>query len=372
MNKKINIVIPMVGVGKRFLDSGFRLPKPLIQVREKAIVQHAIESLDVDGNYIFIVRTSEFSEELKFLLKSIKPDCHIIEIDYLTDGSVSSILLAEKFINNDEELITTNCDQRTDWSGTSFLDFCRNSNADGVVVTYPYDGIILNEKSPYSFIQVDESGNALRLEEKFAISNNALCGIHYWAKGKDFISSAQEMIKNNDRTNNEFYVAKTYNYLIKSKKTIKHYPIKKSDFFSLGTPEDVKKFNGIKNEFNSFKPSTIFCDLDGTIIKHLHSFSDVTFVKPELLPGVREKFDEWDSKGFKIILVTARKESARLITELHLRELGIPYDQLIMGVASGNRILINDKMFENIDRASAVNIITNEGFNNVEWAKHGL
>jgi dTDP-glucose pyrophosphorylase len=194
----------------------------------------------------------------------------------MTDGSVSSILLAKEHINNDEELITTNCDQRTDWDAKKFIDFCNSSNSDGIVVTYPYDGILLNEKSPYSFIDVNSNGIATRLEEKFAISEHALCGIHYWKKGKYFVSSAEDMIKNNDRTNNEFYVAKTYNYMIKQGKNIKHYPIKKSEFYSLGTPEDVKKYNGIKNEFSSFKASTIFCDLDGTILKHLHSFSDVS------------------------------------------------------------------------------------------------
>lgn len=368
----MNIVIPMVGLGKRFADAGFKKPKPLIEVRNKAIIEHAIESFGVDANYIFIIRTSDFSEELKFVLKSLKPNCKIIEIDHMTDGSVSSILLARDLINNDEELITTNCDQRTDWDHNSFIKFCRGTDADGVVVTYPYDGIILREKSPYSFIEVDSSGKGIRLEEKFAISENALCGIHYWKKGSDFVSSSEEMINNNDRTNNEFYVAKTYNYLIKKNKTIKHYPIKKSEFYSLGTPEDVKKYNGIKNEFSAVKASTIFCDLDGTILKHLHSFSDVTNIKPELLPGVREKFDEWDSRGHKIILVTARKESARDLTESHLKMLGIPYDQLIMGVASGCRVLINDKLFDNKDRAVSVNVTTNEGFKKVDWEKYSL
>ena len=368
----MNIVIPMVGLGKRFSDAGFKKPKPLIDVRGKAIIEHAVESFGIDANYIFIIRTSDFSEELKFILKTVKPNCKIVEVDYITDGSVSSVLLAKEFINNDEELITTNCDQRTDWNPQQFLDFCKISESDGVVVTYPYDGILLGEKSPYSFIELDSSGKAKRMEEKFAISEHALCGVHYWKKGKDFVNSAEDMIKNNDRTNNEFYVAKTYNYMIKQGKTIKHFPIKKGEFYSLGTPEDVKKYNGMKNEFSSVKASTIFCDLDGTIIKHLHSFSEVTNVKPELLPGVREKFDEWDSKGHKIILVTARKESARELTESHLKMLGIPYDQLIMGAASGCRILINDKLFDNKERALSVNVTTNEGFKKVDWEKYNL
>ena len=43
----MNIVIPMVGLGKRFSDAGFTLPKPLIQVIGKAIVQHSVESFGI-------------------------------------------------------------------------------------------------------------------------------------------------------------------------------------------------------------------------------------------------------------------------------------------------------------------------------------
>lgn len=238
----MNIVIPMVGLGKRFSDAGFALPKPLINVKGKTIIEHAVQSFGIDGNYIFILRKTDFSEKLKDILKSIKPNCRVVEIDYITDGSVSSILLAKEFIDNDEELVTTNCDQRTEWNHNNFIQFCRNSNSDGVVVTYPYKEIKIGEKSPYSFIQIDSNGNAEKLEEKTAISELALCGIHYWKHGKDFVYSANEMIKNNDRVNNEFYVAKTYNYLIKNGLRIKHYPLNYGQFFSLGTPDDFYQY----------------------------------------------------------------------------------------------------------------------------------
>lgn len=241
----MNIVIPAVGLGQRFIDSGFILPKPLIEVKEKTIIEHAIESFSIDGNYIFIIRKSNFSDFLKETINKIKPKSKIIEIDYLTEGSVSSILLAKDFINTEEELITTNCDQRTDWDYTSFLNTCRKDNIDGCVAVYPYKNIILNEKSPYSFIKVDSKNIALQFEEKYAISNLALCGIHYWRKGKDFVESAEQMIKNNDRINNEFYVSKTYNYLIKKNKKITYHMLKEREFFCLGTPQDVENF---KNE----------------------------------------------------------------------------------------------------------------------------
>ena len=238
----MNIVIPMVGLGKRFSDAGFLDPKPLINVNGKTIIQRALDSLRIDGNYFFIIRKSNYSLQLSNLLKKLKPSCKIIEIDYLTDGSVNSILLAKDFINTDEELITTNCDQELFWDSKKFINFCNQSNCDGVVVTYPYNDIVVGNKSPYSFIEMDSDGNGIKLEEKFAITDKALCGIHYWRRGRDFVSSSEKLIKNNDRVNNEFYVSKTYNYLIRDGKKIKSFDLKKNQFFSLGTPDDLKYY----------------------------------------------------------------------------------------------------------------------------------
>jgi NDP-sugar pyrophosphorylase family protein len=239
------VVIPIVGLGKRFIEAGYEKPKPLILVKDKLIIEHAIESLDIDAKFIFIIRESAYSEDLKNKLFSLKPNSKILEVNYLTDGSASSILLAKDLIDNDEELITTNCDQITNWQSKKFLNFCRINQLDGCVATYPFKDIQLNKKSPYSFIKADSNKFAVQMEEKLAISNLALCGIHYWQHGKYFVSSAEEMIKNNDRVNNEFYVSKTFNYLIKENKKISYFALEEKQFISLGTPEDVEKY---KNE----------------------------------------------------------------------------------------------------------------------------
>jgi hydroxymethylpyrimidine pyrophosphatase-like HAD family hydrolase len=130
---------------------------------------------------------------------------------------------------------------------------------------------------------------------------------------------------------------------------------------------------GKHNEFYSHKPKTIFCDIDGTILKHAHRFSELDNFSPIALSGVVDKFNEWDSLGHKIILVTARKESGREMTERHLKSLGLMWDHLIMGVSSGQRILINDKLkSQDPDRAKAVNVITDSGFISVDWEDFGL
>lgn len=130
---------------------------------------------------------------------------------------------------------------------------------------------------------------------------------------------------------------------------------------------------GKQAEFYTDKPKTIICDIDGTILKHAHVFSDLMWGDPELNPGVRDKLNEWDSLGHTIILMTARKESARDMTERQLEDLGVMWDHLIMGVTSGKRILINDKLQpEDPDRSLSVNVITDSGFTNTDWEGLGL
>ena len=87
----------------------------------------------------------------------------------------------------------------------------------------------------------------------------------------------------------------------------------------------------------------------------------------ELLPGTLDILDEWDRKGYNIILTTGRRESMRKVTEKQLSEVGIIYDQLIMGIGGGKRYLINDKKPNGSKNyASAINLIRNEGISNIK------
>ena len=115
------------------------------------------------------------------------------------------------------------------------------------------------------------------------------------------------------------------------------------------------------------RPKTIFCDIDGTLVEHNKPYDCVQPTTDlNLLPGTLEKFEEWDRKGYLIILVSGRRESAREITEKQLREIGIFYDKLILGCGGGPRVLINDKKSDGRETAFAINLERNCGIENVD------
>ena len=114
------------------------------------------------------------------------------------------------------------------------------------------------------------------------------------------------------------------------------------------------------------RAKTIICDIDGTLVKHAPPIiTSKPNYKMELLEGTLNTLSDWDKKGYNIILLTGRKESLRKQTEKQLSEVGIFYDQLIMGVGGGKRYLINDLKPEGDKTAFSYNLIRNAGINNL-------
>ncbi len=46
----------MAGAGKRFSDSGYSFPKPMIDIKGKPTIQVVVENLNMDANYIYLVQ----------------------------------------------------------------------------------------------------------------------------------------------------------------------------------------------------------------------------------------------------------------------------------------------------------------------------
>ena len=273
--KNLNIVFPMIGKGTRFSDDGYSTPKPLVEIEGKTMISHAVETLQIEGNYIFIIKEDEHTQRLTNHLKDISPQGTIITTSEDTEGQACSVLLAKGMINSEDPLLVVNCDQHLTWDSSEFLEFVSNTSYDGVVTTYDHKGIVSDKPSPYSFVALDDRGFATQLEEKFAISENALNGIFYWSKGSSFVSSAEKMVKKAaSKRNGEFYISTTYNDLIASGHQIGAYKMSPGSFYSLGSPEDIEKFNldrrrqvveklnQIKKDIIAGKPVVVVDDYD--------------------------------------------------------------------------------------------------------------
>jgi len=121
----------------------------------------------------------------------------------------------------------------------------------------------------------------------------------------------------------------------------------------------------------SNKPKTIFCDIDGTLIRHIGPPNlqlSYSYTKKDILKNSIKALNLWESLGYNIILTTGRRESARNRTVKSLEDLGIIYDKLIMGLGGGDRILINDRKPNSVRNTSyCINLPRNEGLEHFDF-----
>ena len=238
----LNILIPMAGHGSRFKEAGYTFPKPLIEIKHKPMIQLVIESLNLKGNYIFIVQKEHQKKyNIKSTLTKLVENCKVIEVNKVTRGAACTTLLAKKFINNNNPLVIANSDQFIKWNSSKTMYNFTEKKFDGGILTFE------SVHPKWSYAQCYENSNIVkRVAEKDVISNNASVGIYYWSKGKDYVKYAEQMIRKKVLVNNEYYVCPVFNEAIKNRKKIAISKIDKMN--GLGTPEDLKEF---LIEFNS-------------------------------------------------------------------------------------------------------------------------
>jgi ribonucleotide monophosphatase NagD (HAD superfamily) len=115
------------------------------------------------------------------------------------------------------------------------------------------------------------------------------------------------------------------------------------------------------------KRKTVIIDLDGTIFKHRGQGATKQYYSSrEVLPGVHEFLDKLEREEACIVLMTACPEGLRGVLENELMNADIVYNQLVMGVSSGERIVINDAKADGSPSARALTIIRNVGLKGIE------
>ena len=227
---KCNIVIPMAGLGSRFVSAGYKTPKPFIRIDGKPMIQRVVENLNMDGRYIFIVH-HDYVDSLTQLFESVLDDYIVIPVSQVTQGAACSVLLAKPYIDNEMPLIIVNSDQYVEWDSQEFLYV--SSHTDGCLLTFT------DTQTKWSYAKVVDD-RVVEVREKEVISNHATVGIYYWRCGSIFVQCANQMIQQNKRVNNEFYVCPVFNELVEAGGDVKIFDCLK--MWSLGVPEDLEYF----------------------------------------------------------------------------------------------------------------------------------
>jgi dTDP-glucose pyrophosphorylase len=238
----LNIVVPMAGRGSRFAKAGYTVPKPLIPVGGKPMIQWVIDNVrpDTPHRFIFICLADHMREypDVPATLRRLCPGCQIVEVAQVTEGAACTVLLARELIDNDDPLMIANADQFVEIPIDRYLSQMDEQQADGLIMTFWAD------HPKWSYCRMRPDGTVAQVVEKQVVSNEATVGIYNFRRGRDYVRAADAMIAKNLRVNGEFYVAPTYDQLIDEgrKVVIADTGREYDGMFGLGTPGDLDFF----------------------------------------------------------------------------------------------------------------------------------
>jgi len=279
--KNIQLIIPMSGIGKRFVDEGYLEPKPLIIVDENPIIEHVINLFPGVDDITFICNETHVGIDI--ILKKLKPNCKIYWVSNKNrKGPVDAILQIKSLINKDKETIVSYCDYSSVWNFDKFLNVIREGNFDGGIPCYTGFHPHMLGSDNYAFCK-EKDGVLLEIKEKESFTNNkmneyASNGTYYFKNGSMLIKYFEKLIELNLNLKGEYYVSLVYNLLVKDNLKVKIFEIEK--MLQWGTPYDLEIYKGWSNYFNNLK-------IKQPKIKHN---DDVTLILP--MAGKGSRFSE--------------------------------------------------------------------------------
>jgi NDP-sugar pyrophosphorylase family protein len=213
------------GKGKRLAPVTDVIPKPLVPVRNKTMIEHII---DVFGKY----GVNKFYITLNYKGKLIEAYFNSIERDYDVEfiweedfyGTAGSLKLLENKI--EDNFIVSNCDILVNTDFYDLINFHIREKSLLTSIT-----AIQHYKIPYGVVNTGKDGIINSIEEKPEYTFQINTGVYVLNR------QALEYIPQN----NYFDMPELIKQLIEKGKKVLAYPINESNYIDLGQWEEYKK-----------------------------------------------------------------------------------------------------------------------------------
>ena len=238
-------LIPMAGAGQRFVDAGYTVPKPLIEIDGEPMIIRAAKSLPPADYWIFICQEEHILEHgIDEKLRQYFPNSDVISVRYLTEGQACTCMLAKDVLRPDDQLTIGACDNSMEDDQKKFRN--QIASSDALVWTFRNNPAVEKNPKMYGWVEVDNDGKSKRVSCKEPISDNplrdhAVIGAFSFRQAELFLQAVDSMIAKNRRINGEFYMDVAMDECITLQNSV--LPMEVSTYTCWGTPEDLEKYN---------------------------------------------------------------------------------------------------------------------------------
>lgn len=241
--QKLNVLMLAGGQSDSNADDG-NYPLCLAEINGAPLIQHLVNACKAIGPISFIAafRRSDIDRfHLDSVVEVLTPGAAIVSAEKETSGAACTALLAVGQIDNDDELLIVNGNEWIDVDYKAVLASFRDRQLDSGTITLP------SIHPRYSYIRLSDEDLVVEATEKRPISNHATAGFYWFARGRDFVSSVQEMIFKDASVDGSFFICPVLNELVLRQARIGVYPIKPDQYHPLKTPRQIMQGGTAKN-----------------------------------------------------------------------------------------------------------------------------
>jgi dTDP-glucose pyrophosphorylase len=249
------LLLPMAGRGSRFEQEGYSVPKPLIEVNNLPMIIQAVNCLPQSDNNVFMCledHIEDFGIDSK--LSEYYPNTRVVSINETTQGQASTcqIGIDEVGIHLQSPILISACDNGVYYDSQKYLDMVNDTSVDIIVWTFRNNQASKTNPNAYAWLDVDADGFVKHVSCKNFIYDNpltthAIVGTMFFRKCEYFTKGYSNNIKENIRTNGEFYVDDVLNQNIKDGLKVKVFEVE--NYICWGTPNDFRTYNYWKDYF---------------------------------------------------------------------------------------------------------------------------
>ena len=197
----MKIIVPMAGMGKRMRPHTLTIPKPLVKVAGKPIVEHLVNDIaercaEPIDEVAFII--GDFGKAVEESLKQVAADIGAKgSIYYQREalGTAHAIYMAEQSMSG--PIVVAFAD-------TLFkADFTLDAESDGIIWTKQID-----DPRAFGVVNLDDQGYITEFDEKpeHPKSDLAIIGIYYFRDGSMLRSEIKYLLDNDMKSKGEFQI----------------------------------------------------------------------------------------------------------------------------------------------------------------------
>jgi NDP-sugar pyrophosphorylase family protein len=288
-----SLVIPMAGLGQRFVDEGYSVTKPLIPVSGKPMVTQATHDLPAAVNHVFVLRSDMPGyQEIADELNHIYPDAIIETLPGVTEGQACTALigleaLERAMVSVSGPVTFGACDNGALYDTNAFQQLLDNPDVDIIVWGVRGHANAVRHSKMYGWIDANnESGLISHVSVKAALDSPAtdpiVLGTFTFRRAEDFRKVVTHLIDSDGRVNGEFYLDSCINDAIEL--GLSCYLFEVDSYLSWGTPNDLLTFEYWQSCFHKWTSHPYRLEKDGRVpadtISNLESrYQEIT---PEL------------------------------------------------------------------------------------------